>query len=162
MTNHTLQKLMFQSGCIFAGTAVILGAFGAHALKDVLQPSELATFETGVRYQYLHAFGTLMISLSLRRLREKTARNVWYLFMFGSILFSVSLYLLAMRSILGLSEDFKVIGAITPFGGICFIIGWFHLAIHGFKQPDAEEIHRQKRRAHIKKHGDGSEEESIM
>ncbi|MES2559471.1 MAG: DUF423 domain-containing protein [Bacteroidota bacterium] len=147
MTNHTLQKSMFQSGCILAGTAVILGAFGAHALKDVLEPTELATFETGVRYQFLHAFGTLMISLSLRRLKEKTARNVWYLFIAGSILFCASLYLLAMRSMLGLPEQLKAIGAITPVGGLSFIAGWLLLAFNGFKVPDAEEQHRSRRRS---------------
>ncbi len=148
MTNHTLQKLMFQSGCIFAGTAVILGAFGAHALKDILDANELATFETGVRYQFLHAFAILLISISLRRLRENTARNAWRLFLAGIILFSVSLYLLAMRSVLGFSEQFKIIGIITPIGGLCFISGWFLLAYNGFKIQDDEEQSNHRRRSH--------------
>lgn len=158
MTNHTLQKSMFQSGCILAGTAVILGAFGAHALKDILSSSELSTFETGVKYQFLHAFGILIIALSLRRLNEKTARNVWYLFMLGSILFCLSLYLLSMRSMLSLPEQFKKLGAITPLGGISFITGWFMLAMKGYKKPDAEELHRQRHRSHSHKHTPESEE----
>lgn len=162
MTNHTLQKSMFQTGCMFAGTAVILGAFGAHALKDVLSPTDLSTFETGVRYQFLQAFGTVMIAVSLRRLKEKTARNVWYLFMFGSILFSGSLYLLAVRSLLDLTDQLKVLGALTPIGGICFIAGWFHLALHGFKAPDEEEVHREKRRSHRSRHESNNTEESVV
>ena len=148
MTNHTLQKSMFQSGCIFAGTAVILGAFGAHALKEVLDPTELATFETGVKYQFMHALGILLIALSLRKIKGKTARYVWYLFSFGTLFFSLSLYVLSMRSLLGLSDQFKAIGAVTPLGGLCFIAGWLYLAYDGFRVYDDEEQHRSKRKSH--------------
>lgn len=147
MTNHTLQKSMFQSGCIFAGTAVILGAFGAHALKDSLTQTDLATFETGVKYQFFHAFGILLISLSLRKLNEHTARRAWYLFMYGTVIFSTSLYLIAVRSMIGLPETFKAIGAITPIGGLCFISGWAYLAYDGFKLIDGTEKPSSKRRS---------------
>jgi uncharacterized membrane protein YgdD (TMEM256/DUF423 family) len=152
MTNHTLQKSMFQSGCVFAGTSVILGAFGAHALKDVLDPSELATFETGVRYQFMHAIGILTVSLSLRKLKEKTARNVWYMFIFGILVFSLSLYLLATRNLLGFSEQFKFIGAFTPLGGLSFIGGWAYLAYDGFKLSNEEHHSGHKHRTHSHSH----------
>lgn len=152
MTNHTLQKSMFQTGCLFAGTAVILGAFGAHALKDVLEPTQLATFETGVKYQFMHALGILIVGLSLRKLKETTAKRVWYLFMVGIGVFSLSLYFLAMRSLLDLPDSYKAVGALTPLGGLSFISGWFYLAYDGFKLSDSES-HSRRHRARNHSHG---------
>lgn len=152
MTNHTLQKSMFQSGCIFAGSAVVLGAFGAHALKDLIEPTQLETFETGVKYQFMHAIGILIIALSLRKLKEITAKRVWYLFMFGIVIFSLSLYFLSLRAVLGFSEQFKAVGAFTPLGGLSFIVGWAYLAYDGFKLTDLESSssrkHHSKHRHH--------------
>lgn len=152
MTNHTLQKSMFQTGCVFAGTSVILGAFGAHALKDVLEPAQLSTFETGVKYQFMHALGILIVGLSLRKLKETTAKRVWYLFMVGIGVFSLSLYFLSMRSLLGFSDSYKAVGAITPLGGLSFISGWFYLAYDGFKLTD-NESHSHKHRTRSHSHG---------
>lgn len=139
MTNRTLQKIMFQSGCVFAALAVVLGAFGAHGLKNSVSAADLDTFETGVKYQFIHALAIVMMSFSLRRLKEKTARISFRLFVWGIGLFSVSLYLLATRSIFGLENELRWIGGITPLGGLSFIAGWLYLAYNGYKAFDGEE-----------------------
>jgi uncharacterized membrane protein YgdD (TMEM256/DUF423 family) len=101
--------------------AIVLGAFGAHALKKVLLPEELITFETGVRYQMYHALFLVLIAL-LTDLSEKTKKRIYYLVVFGVILFSGSIYLLATNRLT--SFDFKVIGFVTPIGGLLLILAW--------------------------------------
>lgn len=138
MTNHTLQKQLFQTGNFLAGLAVVLGAFGAHALKDSISESDIAVFETGVKYQFYHALALLLLAVFLRRMHEKTVKQVFLLFSFGIALFCASLYLLATRS-LWIGDKLKWIGAITPVGGISFIFGWFLLALKGYKHSAGEE-----------------------
>jgi uncharacterized membrane protein YgdD (TMEM256/DUF423 family) len=144
MTNRTLQKRMFQTGCIFAALAVMLGAFGAHGLRGASSAADVAVFETGVKYQFIHALSILMLSFAIRRLKEKTLLITFRLFVAGIILFSFSLYFLAIRSILGIGDQLNWIGAITPFGGLSFIAGWIYMAYDGYKSMDGEE-HSSKR-----------------
>ena len=103
-------------GSIFAGTAVILGAFGAHALKEKLSIQQLQVFETGVKYQFYHAFVPAL------------NYSFWF-FTAGILLFSGSLYLLSTIDINGLSGIKSILGPITPLGGLCFILGWISLII---------------------------------
>ena len=99
-------------GALSCGVAVGLGAFGAHALKDVLSPDALATFETGVRYQFYHSLGILGVALLWFRLQNtRIATLAGWLFLVGIVLFSGSLYLLAITGI-------RWIGAFTPIGGL--------------------------------------------
>ncbi len=112
---------MIVLGAIFAAIGVIAGAFGAHALKSILDPNMLAVFETAVRYQMYHAFGILFVGiLSLQKPLVRLAQ-VQNFFCGGIILFSGSLYGVAL---LGINK----LGIITPFGGLAFIIGWLLLA----------------------------------
>ncbi|MFM7661096.1 MAG: DUF423 domain-containing protein, partial [Bacteroidota bacterium] len=87
----------------------------------------------------------------LRRMHEKTVKQVFLLFSFGMALFCASLYLLATRS-LWIGDELKWLGAITPVGGISFIFGWFLLALKGYKYTSGEESHKSRSRSH--KHSD--------
>jgi uncharacterized membrane protein YgdD (TMEM256/DUF423 family) len=109
------------SGCL----AVALGAFGAHALRDRLSPDALQVFQTGVSYQMYHALALLAVGILLARF--STQGSAWlsaagWLFAAGSLLFSGSLYLLALSGTTWL-------GAITPLGGVAFLLGWLAVAI---------------------------------
>ena len=116
-----MDKKIISTGAIFGMIAIILGAFGAHALKKVLSIEELSTFETGVRYQMYHALFLLFIGLATQ-LPQKTKKTIYYLVVFGIILFSGSIYLLATNSLSAF--DFKVIGFVTPIGGLLLILAW--------------------------------------
>ena len=110
--------------------AIILGAFGAHALKKVLSLEELSTFETGVKYQMYHALFLLFIGLT--GLAEKAKKTIYYLVVIGVIFFSGSIYLLATNNLT--SFDFKVIGFITPIGGLLLISAWGVLLVNILKK----------------------------
>ena len=101
--------------------AIILGAFGAHALKKVLSIEELSTFETGVRYQMYHALFLLFIGM-IQEIPQKAKKTIYYLVIFGVLFFSGSIYLLATNAMT--SFDFKAIGFVTPIGGLLLIVAW--------------------------------------
>lgn len=109
-----MERLLFALGAVSAGLAVAAGAFGAHGLRGRLSPEMLAVFETGARYQMYHALGMLVAA------RAGSPGAAW-LFLAGTVLFSGSLYALS-------TTDLRWLGAITPLGGVCFIVGWLVLA----------------------------------
>ena len=102
-------------------TAIILGAFGAHALKKQLSVEQLGSFETGVKYQMYHALFLLFLGLNTF-LNEKVKKTVFQLVIFGVFFFSGSIYLLTTKPITGV--DFKFIGIVTPIGGVLLIMAW--------------------------------------
>lgn len=104
---------------IFGLLAVIFGAMGAHALKDVLSESQLSSFETGVRYQMYHA----LLLLVLSNIKELQSKFILWLIVLGVFLFSFSIYLLNLRFELNL-ESLSILGPITPIGGILLISAW--------------------------------------
>jgi uncharacterized membrane protein YgdD (TMEM256/DUF423 family) len=108
--------LFFRIGAVSAGTAVALGAFGAHGLRAMVTPEMLAVFETGVRYQMYHALALLAIGLAFARVQGRTAAAAW-LFVAGTVLFSGSLYVLTLTGT-------RWWGAVTPLGGVAFLAGW--------------------------------------
>ena len=117
-------KVFLWAGTLFASLAVASGAFASHALKDRLTERALAIFETATKYQMYHALalillGILWIQSSSTALSFQVAG---WAFIAGIILFSGSLYALSLSGI-------KILGAITPFGGVAFLIGWGTLAI---------------------------------
>ena len=109
---------------IFGALAIILGAFGAHTLKNTLSESSLASFETGVRYQMYHALFLLFIG-TFAFLGEKERMVIFWLTLSGVLLFSGSIYLLATNGITGLKTKF--LGPITPIGGFLMISAWSYL-----------------------------------
>ncbi|MEL7833665.1 DUF423 domain-containing protein [Fodinibius sp. Rm-B-1B1-1] len=118
-----MQKLFLILGSIAMALATALGAFGAHGLKEVLTDEMLDIFETGVRYHFYHAIGLLLLSFAVQFMPNSSLLQ-WsgWLMIGGILIFSGSLYLL---SILGI----RWLGAITPVGGLCFIISWILLAM---------------------------------
>ena len=112
---------------ILGMVAIVLGAFGAHALKKVLSIEELGVFETGVKYQMYHALFLLFIANSTI-ITEKVKARILYFVLFGVLFFSGSIYLLATNSLT--SFDFKIIGFITPIGGLLLISAWFYLFVN--------------------------------
>ncbi|MDI1256975.1 MAG: DUF423 domain-containing protein [Flavobacterium sp.] len=126
-----MNKKIITTGAAFGATAIILGAFGAHALKEVLTTEALATFETGVKYQMYHALFLLFIGM-MGFISEKAKQTIFYLIITGVLLFSGSIYLLATKSLSGI--DFKIIGIATPVGGFLLILGWICLFVNILKQ----------------------------
>ncbi len=116
-----MERKFFITGAILGLLAVLLGAFGAHGLKELVPADSVVSFETGVRYQIYHAF-LLLITGSLTRFNLKYLRAVFYFILAGVIFFSGSIYLLATNSLTNF--DFRVIALLTPFGGSLLIIGW--------------------------------------
>jgi uncharacterized membrane protein YgdD (TMEM256/DUF423 family) len=114
--------------------AIILGAFGAHALKDILTPERLISFETGVRYQMYIGIALLILSLNEDRIKFNI-KWTWILLNVGINLFSGSIYLLAMQDIL--QVNLKFLGPITPIGGACFILAWMIFIFHLLKKGRA-------------------------
>jgi uncharacterized membrane protein YgdD (TMEM256/DUF423 family) len=121
MKNHNLQ-LAFISG----GIAVALGAFGAHALKTLLDEQQLHTYQTAVQYHFYHSFALAITGFLQFHISNKWPGYAGKLFAAGLILFSGSLYLMSFLHAAGL-HGFKWLGAITPLGGISFIAGWLCL-----------------------------------
>ena len=108
-------------GAVYGLTSVILGAFGAHALKKVLSVERLASFETGVKYQMYHALVLLIIGFFLK---FDTGTEKWasWCIILGVLLFSFSIYFLSFQEVLGI--NLKFLGPITPIGGLLMITGW--------------------------------------
>jgi len=111
--------------------AVMLGAFGAHELKKIISPEMLEVFKTGVQYQFYHTFALLVVGILMYFSESKALKWSANFFITGIVLFSGSLYVLAISGI-------KVLGAITPLGGIAFIAGWLLLAIHASKHTPSK------------------------
>lgn len=120
--NSTL-KIAAISGAL----AVSLGAFGAHGLKTMLTPDMLEIFKTGVQYQFYHTFALLVVGILQHLSESPQLKWASRLFVVGIMIFSGSLYLLSISGI-------KVLGAITPIGGVAFIAGWIMLMMHPMKQ----------------------------
>jgi len=127
VSEHT--RLILITGAFCALLGVILGAFGAHALKKTLSSDMLTVYNTAVQYQFYHALGILLIGV----IHHHFPASSWLvassiLLLVGIILFSGSLYILALTNM-------PKLGIVTPFGGLCFIAGWLFFAIGIFKLP---------------------------
>lgn len=100
---------------------VVLGAFGAHGLKDIVAPEKIASYEVGVRYQIYHGLALLVIALNAKCF-DKRLKLFNGLILAGVVLFSGSIYLLALNEVV--SVDLKFLGPVTPIGGVLMIMGW--------------------------------------
>ncbi|MDF2380444.1 DUF423 domain-containing protein [Nostoc ellipsosporum NOK] len=122
-----MHKRYLFAGALLGALAVILGAFGAHKLKELVPPETVSTFQTGVQYQMYHAIALVFTGLLYERFASGALRWAGICFSLGILLFSGSLYVLTMlkaTDTVGLSK----LGIITPFGGVFFIAGWLLLA----------------------------------
>jgi uncharacterized membrane protein YgdD (TMEM256/DUF423 family) len=108
---------LIAAGAINALLSVAAGAFAAHGLRDRLEPRALEVFETAARYQMYHALAMILAGV----IAARGASTAGWIFQAGIVVFSGSLYALALT-------DMKVLGAVTPFGGLAFVVGWAWLA----------------------------------
>ena len=120
------KRFLFTAACL-GGLSVILGAFGAHALKEVLTEQALTTYETAVRYQFYYVFALALAGVLYKTYPNHYIKTAGNLFIAGVICFSGSLYLLAYMNAAAIT-GFKLIGALTPVGGALLIAGWCFLA----------------------------------
>ena len=129
--NFEMNKKINSTAAFLGLTAIILGAFGAHALKKVLTYEQLTTFETGVKYQMYHALFLLFLGVNTS-FSNKTKNSIFYLTLVGVILFSGSIYLLATNNLTAF--DFRKIGFVTPIGGLFLIAAWAIIFVKSLKK----------------------------
>jgi uncharacterized membrane protein YgdD (TMEM256/DUF423 family) len=108
---------LIAAGAINMFIAVAAGAFGAHALKQSLSPEMLSIWHTGVNYQMMHALGLIAIGALMPRLNHALLKRAGIMMLIGILIFSGSLYALAISGI-------RILGAITPIGGLAFLLAW--------------------------------------
>ncbi|WP_205512533.1 DUF423 domain-containing protein [Longitalea arenae] len=121
-----MHKGFLLTAAILGALAVALGAFGAHGLKKIVPPETVTTFETGVRYQFYHVFALLAVAILFGSFPGKNLQYAGICFIVGIILFSGSLYVLTALQATK-TVGLRGIGAITPIGGVFFIVGWIFL-----------------------------------
>ncbi len=128
-----MHKTFLSLGALFGGIAVALGAFGAHGLKKIVSTDVVSVFQTGVQYQMYHTLALLVVAIVFERLPNQWIRWSGYLFSFGILFFSGSLYLITALK----AEERSIpafIGAITPIGGLLFILAWLSFLFGLFKR----------------------------
>lgn len=114
----------------FMAIGVVLGALGAHALDGKIDPNQIDSFKTGVRYQVWHALAIFMVQLIPEQLLSQKVKNtVSALFILGILFFSLSIYILSTRSIFGMEGALGFLGPITPIGGLILILSWIYMAV---------------------------------
>ena len=118
---NTIAKLFLSLGAISGALAVMLGAFGAHGLKNKLTEEMLKVWQTGVEYHFHHTFALLAVGLLALKFQSGLLSASGWSFLVGIAIFSGSLYALSLSGV-------KILGATTPIGGLMFIAGWFLLA----------------------------------
>ncbi len=122
-----MQRIFLSLGSFFALVSVAAGAFGAHLLAKVLSPGNLEIFQTAARYQMYHALALLLVALLSLSIPSKLLTAAGWCFVVGIILFCGSLYALSLT-------DIKILGAITPLGGLGLMTGWGLLAATGWSK----------------------------
>jgi len=130
---NTLQHRIVAVGGFFGFSAVIIGAMGAHFLKDNLLPEELARIETGARYQMYHAIALTGLAFSHGRIRSSILTLVFYLFTTGVVCFSFSLYALIVLGVFSINVP-SIVHLITPLGGVLLTGGWMTLSIYALRR----------------------------
>ena len=122
------QRNTILAGTLFGCVAVIVGAFGAHALKEILATTRrVDTYELAVRHQFYHSLALLFVGLMMGQFSSKFLKYSGLSFLLGILLFSGSLYVLSLTGE-------TMLGAVTPFGGLFFILGWVFLMLGIYKK----------------------------
>lgn len=121
------QKLVLLTAAVLGGLSVGIGAFGAHALRDILEAGgRVATFETAVKYQFYHTLALLAIGLLMYHIPDKRLGYAAIAMVIGVVIFSGSLYVLCLTGV-------RWWGAVTPIGGVALIVGWVLLAMSVYR-----------------------------
>ena len=122
-----MNKLFLMIASISGALSVAIGAFGAHGLKKILEESgRMDTFETGVKYQFYHTIALFLVAILIEKMPFSQMHYAGWCFVVGIVIFSGSLYALCLSGITKL-------GAITPIGGLFFIVGWVLMALAAMK-----------------------------
>ena len=124
-----MQKTFGIIAAFYGMAAVVLGAFGAHALKDNIDMYQHQIFEKGVQYQFYHVAALLAIFILGTKSDSRLLKLAGWFFTFGIFFFSGSLYLLATRDLIGIGSLTPLLWPVTPLGGLCLITGWVLLLI---------------------------------
>jgi uncharacterized membrane protein YgdD (TMEM256/DUF423 family) len=119
-------KRSFVVGALLLALAVLIGAFGAHGLKNLVEAEKLVTFETGVRYHFYHGFGILLIGFFSQLFPQAKMNISFFSFVVGILLFSFNCYFYVLTGI-------KVFAMIVPLGGVLFVLGWIMLMKEALK-----------------------------
>lgn len=134
-----MQRKFIITAAILGMLSVIIGAWAAHGIESFIPDTDpdkikkIASFKVGVRYQFYHTFFLLFLGLIPTEYYKKLLNLIYKLILTGVILFSGSIYLLSLKSQIGLESAAKVLGPITPLGGLTLIIGWGVLILYALK-----------------------------
>ncbi|MEG1377325.1 MAG: DUF423 domain-containing protein [Myroides sp.] len=120
-------NIFITTGAVFGALGIIFGAFGAHALKKIFSEDQLKNFETGVKYQMYHALLLVIIGFNIQYITSYE-NLLFYSLTFGILLFSFSIYGLCISS--ALNKKLKILGPITPIGGLLLLLGWVVLILN--------------------------------
>lgn len=131
-----MNKLLLNGGILNCLISVLLGAFAAHSLQNIIDAKAISTFQIGVRYQFYHGLALLFCALYYKMVGKSFIKIAGILFLLGITLFSGSLYLLAFNRVIDLPA--RLIGPLTPIGGVFFILGWLCLLLGNFKNKKYE------------------------
>lgn len=126
-----MKKTIIATAAILGGSSIIIGAFGAHGLKEVLTPVQLNSFDTGVKYQMYHALFLLVIA-NLNFLSTNALKIIYGSTLLGVVFFSFSIYLLSTNDLT--TFNFKFLGPITPIGGFFLVASWLMLFYFSMKK----------------------------
>jgi uncharacterized membrane protein YgdD (TMEM256/DUF423 family) len=123
-----MHKQFLSISFVLGAIAVALGAFGAHALRELVDEKAIQTWQTAVQYHFYHLFAIALVAILLKQGTNAWYKRAGYLFIAGILVFSGSLYTMILLKATG-STSVNWLGAITPIGGVCFIAGWLSLLI---------------------------------
>lgn len=126
-----MQKTFLFLACVMGALAVASGAFGAHALGDLLDPHMRMVYEKGITYQFYHVFALIACHLLASQKPSRMIKWAFWMFFSGIICFSGSLYLISTATLTGIPVG--IIGPITPIGGLLFITGWILLSVYAMR-----------------------------
>jgi uncharacterized membrane protein YgdD (TMEM256/DUF423 family) len=130
-----MQRKLILAATILGSTSIVLGAFGAHALKKVMTTDMLQTFEVGVRYQMYHALFLFLVAV-LVQINDLFKKTILTTTALGVLFFSGSIYLLSTNELT--SVDFSFLGPITPIGGLLLMVSWV-LVFYGFNKKTTKK-----------------------
>lgn len=126
MTLHPLAKKSLVIGTAMLALAVLIGAFGAHGLKNMVEADKLVTFETGVRYHFYHGFGIILLGLIQQSFQTLKLNISLWAFLIGTVLFSFNCYFYVLTGM-------KIFAMIVPVGGLLFVLGWIVMMVKVLK-----------------------------
>ncbi len=121
-----MHKQFLSTSFVLGAIAVALGAFGAHALRELVDEKAIQTWQTAVQYHFYHLFAIALVAILLKQGANAWYKRAGYLFIAGILVFSGSLYTMILLKATG-ATSVNWLGAITPIGGVCFIAGWLSL-----------------------------------